>query len=103
MESFNGANWYILIIINKLAHEKASREQRLRTEISQAARENKAFTQSIHKAKMLEGMKERKTKRAGESFEIEAKQFFKQRKVVSIEDKKDEIPASVKQVIDCLI
>src|SRR5437870_4854356 len=50
-----------------VAYEKASREQRLRAEMDQAKRENKAFVENVVRSKMIERIKEkRKNKMAAE-------------------------------------
>lgn len=46
------------------AYEKATKEQRMRTEISQAKREANFYIQNVEKGKSIEAMETRKRKRA---------------------------------------
>lgn len=47
-----------------LAYEKATKEQRMRTEISQAKKEANFYIQNVEKGKAIDAMKTRKRKRA---------------------------------------
>jgi len=53
-------------ISEKLAYEKASREQRMRTEISQAKREASSYLDNVGKKRAIEAMKKRKAERLGQ-------------------------------------
>ena len=46
------------------AYEKATKEQRMRTEISQAKREANFYIQNVEKGKAIDAMETRKRKRA---------------------------------------
>jgi ESF2/ABP1 family protein len=48
-----------------IAHEKAAREQRLRAEINQARKENKAYVDNVEASKKIKGIEDRKRKRVG--------------------------------------
>ncbi|KAI9713265.1 MAG: RNA-binding ATPase activator esf2 [Bogoriella megaspora] len=56
-----GFKWHHLT--EQIANENAERAARLRAEIAQTTRENKAFLQNVEKAKMLEGMQAKKNRR----------------------------------------
>ena len=47
-----------------VAYEKATKEQRMRTEISQAKREANFYIQNVEKGKAIDAMETRKRKRA---------------------------------------
>ncbi|KAK9463050.1 uncharacterized protein V1516DRAFT_671830 [Lipomyces oligophaga] len=78
-------------LTEQIAYENQSRQSKLRAEIAQATRENKAFIQSVEKAKMIENIKRKKAKRAAveagldpDSAELpqsEVRRHFKQRAV----------------------
>ncbi|KAI8057520.1 uncharacterized protein B0P05DRAFT_559593 [Gilbertella persicaria] len=71
-----------------MAHERQARQQRLRNEIAQSNRENKAYIQNVEKAKMLQSMEEKKRKRQGseqEQEEPKIKRTFAQRSKVERE------------------
>lgn len=74
-----------------IAYEKASRQQRLRTEIAQAQRENKAYVANVERSKMVANMEEKKRRRKEEGKEDttekveEIRRTFKQRKLVTRE------------------
>ena len=53
-----------------LAYEQAVREKRMRTEISQAKRENSHYLASIEKGKEIEAIVERKRKRGATEDEV---------------------------------
>ena len=53
-----------VLLASKTAYENAVREQRLRTEISQAKRENAHYLQSVDKSKTVSAIVEKK-KRTG--------------------------------------
>ncbi|KAF8475628.1 hypothetical protein BDZ91DRAFT_844361 [Kalaharituber pfeilii] len=48
----------------QIAYENASRQAKLRAEISQATRENKTFIRNVERAKMVENIKESKKRKA---------------------------------------
>lgn len=50
-----------------LAYEKATKEQRMRTEISQAKKEANFYIQNVEKGKAIDAMKTRKRKRADQA------------------------------------
>ena len=56
-----GFRWHHLT--EQIANENAERAARLRTEIAQTTRENKAFLQNVERAKMLDGMEAKKNRR----------------------------------------
>lgn len=56
-----GFKWHHLT--EQIANENAERAARLRADISRVNRENKHFVQNVERAKMLEGMEEKKKKR----------------------------------------
>ncbi|KAF8459552.1 hypothetical protein BGX38DRAFT_1149528 [Terfezia claveryi] len=51
----------------QIAHENAARQSRLRAEIAQAHRENKAFTRNVERAKMIDNMQESRKRKAPQS------------------------------------
>lgn len=50
-------------LTERIAFENASRAQRLRTEMDQAKRENKAYTMNVDRAKAVEAMEEKAKRR----------------------------------------
>ncbi|RKP11684.1 hypothetical protein BJ684DRAFT_12604, partial [Piptocephalis cylindrospora] len=50
-------------LTERIAFENASRAQRLRTEMDQANRENKAYTANVDRAKAVEAMEEKAKRR----------------------------------------
>ena len=83
----------------KKAYENASRQAKLRTEVSQATRENKAFIRNVEKAKMLENMQASRKRKAdaatststststqkvqdGGSVDVEVRRQFRQNKAM---------------------
>ncbi|KAF5097006.1 hypothetical protein DV451_004004 [Geotrichum candidum] len=71
-------------LTDQIAYEKQVRQAKLRAEIAQATRENKAFIQNVERSKMVEGIK---TKR-------------KEKKQQSGEDGTEEVDASVRRAFD---
>ena len=69
MKYLKGFKWHHLT--EQIANENAERAARLRAEIAQTTRENKAFLQNVERAKMLAGM-EAKKNRKREGLESEA-------------------------------
>ncbi|XP_070533241.1 activator of basal transcription 1-like [Ptychodera flava] len=67
----------------KLAYERAVREQRMRTEISQARKETSFYLQSVQKKRMVDEITERKRKKGQEVKNFEKK--FKQRDIQTTE------------------
>jgi ESF2/ABP1 family protein len=57
----SGFKWSHLT--EQIANENAERAARLRAEIAQTTRENKAFLQNVERAKMLEGMESKQTRK----------------------------------------
>ena len=53
-----------------IAYEQAVREQRMRTEMSQAKRENSHYLTSVEKGKEIEAIVERKRKRGATEDEV---------------------------------
>ena len=82
-------------LTEQIAYERAVKEQRLRAEMSQARKTNKEYIKNVERAKMVEGIEDRKQKQreeAGESKENataqqEIRRNFRQRKVVQHTDK----------------
>ena len=64
-----GFKWYHLT--EQIANENAERAARLRADISRVNRENKHFVQNVERAKMLEGMEEKKKKRKERDMEVD--------------------------------
>ena len=56
-----GFKWHHLT--EQIANENAERAARLRVEIAQTTRENKAFLENVERAKMLEGMNAKKNRK----------------------------------------
>jgi len=50
-------------LTERIAYEKAERQQRLRAELAQATRENKSYLKNVEKAKMIKNMEEKKRKK----------------------------------------
>lgn len=71
-------------LTDQIAYEKQVRQAKLRAEIAQATRENKAFIQNVERSKMVEGIK---TKR-------------KEKKQQSGEDGTEEVDASIRRAFD---
>ncbi|RUS33046.1 hypothetical protein BC938DRAFT_473337 [Jimgerdemannia flammicorona] len=79
-------------LTERIAFENASRQQRLRTEIAQAQRENKAYVANVERSKMVAKMEEKKRGRGRSEGLEEARErtdqvrrTFKQRKLVNRE------------------
>lgn len=70
----------------KIAYEKATKEQRMRTEISQAKKEANFYVQNVEKGKAIDAMETRKRKRADQKPVEKRLRTFKQHQVV--EDQK---------------
>ena len=98
-------------LTERVADEKAVREQKLRAELSQAKRENNIFLKNVEKSKMVKDMEERKRKkqlglqgdegvadrkeqmkRKNDEFQ-QIRSRFKQRRAIENEDR--DLPASV--------
>ena len=73
-------------LTEQIAYELKVKEQKLKTELAQSKRENKLYLQNVDKAKMIQGMQE-KRKAKGVSLDQESlvKRQFKQRKVIQNE------------------
>jgi ESF2/ABP1 family protein len=70
-------------LTEKLAYESAAREQRMRTEMSQAKRETQFYLESVDKQKEISAIEQRKRKRGQETEEEAGKssmRSFRQRK-----------------------
>lgn len=70
----------------KIAFEKATKEQRMRTEISQAKKEANFYLQNVEKGKAIDAMETRKRKRADQKPVEKRLRTFKQHQ--AIEDTK---------------
>ena len=55
---------YLVCYFYLVAYEKATKEQRMRTEISQAKKEANFYLQNVEKGKAIDAMETRKRKRA---------------------------------------
>lgn len=55
---------YVVCYFYPVAFEKATKEQRMRTEISQAKKEANFYLQNVEKGKAIDAMETRKRKRA---------------------------------------
>lgn len=73
--------WHSLT--EQIALENASRQARLRADISQATRQNKTFLRNVERAKMIEGIKRKKegSKEKDASESVEMRRNFRQREV----------------------
>ena len=71
-------------LTEQIAYELKVREHKLKTELSQAKRENKMYVKNVEKAKMIEGMQEKKRAKASEEPKSldQIKRSFKQRRVM---------------------
>ncbi|KXJ26414.1 pre-rRNA-processing protein ESF2 [Exaiptasia diaphana] len=78
----------------QIAFEKASREQRMRTEISQAKKDANYYIERVEKGKGFEAMEERKRKRNEKEIQEKHIRSFKQHK--SLEETKKTEPESKK-------
>ncbi|OLL26706.1 Pre-rRNA-processing protein ESF2 [Neolecta irregularis DAH-3] len=79
-------------LTEQIAYENASRQARMRTELSQAAQENKAFVKNVERSKMIANMKAQKQERAGSSAiaePVDVRRQFRQRKVAQGAEPKD--------------
>ncbi|CAO3647736.1 unnamed protein product [Cunninghamella echinulata] len=86
-------------LTEQFAYEKRARQERLRTEMAQAARENKAYLENVDRAKKLKNIQEKKRKR-GEQLEDNVKRTFIQRDVVEREVDPKKMKQSIKKVED---
>ena len=68
-------NHYILLTFFFLAYQKAVREQRMRTEISQAKREANFYLENVDKNKAIKAIVERKRKRNPETVDVQVKKI----------------------------
>ena len=92
-------------LTEKIAYEKAIKEQRLKAEIEQAKRENNFYLQNVEKAKMIQSIEERKKKKSLEEKKVDAdkskeefeaiKNRFRQRKAIKAEEK--DFPSNIIQ------
>ncbi|OZJ04749.1 hypothetical protein BZG36_01794 [Bifiguratus adelaidae] len=73
-------------LTERIAYERAAKQQRLRAELSQMKRENSAFVANVEKSKMIANMEEKRKKRQQDSNEDSVHRQFKQRKTVERED-----------------
>ena len=76
-----------------IAYEQAVREQQMRTEISQARKENQFYLSSVEKSKALKRIGERKRKRGEEMDLSSIKKTYRQRKTIP-DDGDDAGPSS---------
>ncbi|KAK7556923.1 hypothetical protein IWX49DRAFT_17125 [Phyllosticta citricarpa] len=99
-------------LTEQIANENAERASKMRAEIAKTTRENKEFVQNVERAKMLQGMEEKKRKkeqkggapgmaRESQSNDREVKRHFKQNEVRSknAKDTPAEQPEEVKRVL----
>ena len=68
------------------AYEQAVREQQMRTEISQARKENQFYLSSVGRSKALKRIEERKRKRGEEMDFSGIKKMYRQRKTITDND-----------------
>ena len=68
------------------AYEQAVKEQQMRTEISQARKENQFFLSSLEQSKALKKIEDRKRKRGEEMDYSGIKRNYKQSKTISNDD-----------------
>ncbi|ORY06280.1 hypothetical protein K493DRAFT_333167 [Basidiobolus meristosporus CBS 931.73] len=68
-------------LTERIAYEKAVREQKLRAEISQARKENKMYVENVEKAKIIKGIQEKKKRKLDEDDVVPIKRTFKQREM----------------------
>ncbi|KAK9362740.1 hypothetical protein V1504DRAFT_417864 [Lipomyces starkeyi] len=99
-------------LTEQIAYENQVRQAKLRAEISQATKENKAFIRNVERAKMIEHIQEKKQKRqaktepnvkaeskpAPSAGEIEMRRNFKQRSVVMHKDKEETMQRLLKNI-----
>ncbi|KAK9704628.1 RNA-binding ATPase activator esf2 [Basidiobolus ranarum] len=68
-------------LTERIAYEKAIREQKLRAEISQARKENKMYVDNVEKAKVIKGIQDKKKRKLDEGDVVPIKRTFKQREM----------------------
>ncbi|KAK9324288.1 hypothetical protein V1517DRAFT_57615 [Lipomyces orientalis] len=99
-------------LTEQIAYENQSRQAKLRAEISQATRENKAFIRNVERAKMIEHIQEKKRKKqtrsdknvncepqsAPSAGEIEMRRNFRQRSIVTDKDKEGTMQRVLKNI-----
>ncbi|KAJ8104010.1 hypothetical protein POJ06DRAFT_204916 [Lipomyces tetrasporus] len=99
-------------LTEQIAYENQSRQAKLRAEISQATRENKAFIRNVERAKMIEHIQEKKRKKqtgsdenmnsesqpAPTAGEIEMRRNFRQRSIVTNKDKEETMQRVLKNI-----
>ncbi|KAK9370045.1 hypothetical protein V1509DRAFT_645268 [Lipomyces kononenkoae] len=101
-------------LTEQIAYENQVRQSKLRAEISQATKENKAFIRNVERAKMIEHIKEKKQKKQlkiesnvdSESKseptltpgEIEMRRNFKQKGVIKHKDKEETMQRVLKSI-----
>ncbi|KAI8069697.1 hypothetical protein BC940DRAFT_297365 [Gongronella butleri] len=73
-------------LTEQFAYERRARQERMRAEMAQAARENKAYMENVNKAKKIKNIESKKRKR-GEEVDTDTKQkrVFRQREKVDRE------------------
>ncbi|KAK9240751.1 hypothetical protein V1525DRAFT_394872 [Lipomyces kononenkoae] len=92
-------------LTEQIAYENQVRQAKLRAEISQATKENKAFIRNVERAKMIERIKEKRQKKqlkteanvdsesqsepAPTAGEIEMRRNFRQKNVIKRKDKEE--------------
>ncbi|KAK9448818.1 uncharacterized protein V1518DRAFT_418308 [Limtongia smithiae] len=54
-------------LTEQIAYENQSRQAKLRAEITQAAKENKAYVRNVERAKMIDNMKRKRREKAGKA------------------------------------
>lgn len=80
MAVVNSCSW--LVMYCHTAYEQAVRDQQMRTEMSQARKENQFFLSSVEKGKALKRIEERKRKRGEEMDYSTIKRVYKQSKAI---------------------
>ncbi|KAK9353351.1 hypothetical protein V1505DRAFT_323506 [Lipomyces doorenjongii] len=99
-------------LTEQIAYENQVRQAKLRAEISQATKENKAFIRNVERAKMIEHIQEKKQKKQAKTEPkvkseskpvpsagvIEMRRNFKQRSVVMQKDKEETMQRVLKNI-----
>ncbi|RKP08844.1 hypothetical protein THASP1DRAFT_15081 [Thamnocephalis sphaerospora] len=73
-------------LTERIAYERAARQQRMQTEMEQARREDKAYLQNVERAKVIEAIQERKRqKQQVDTNMSKARRTFQQKEVTASE------------------
>lgn len=70
-------------LTDKIAHEKAERDKRMRTELTQAKREHRFYVEKIEQSKVISKIEKRRRKEGDGEEDARLIRNFKQRKVMS--------------------